>query len=71
MTQHFESKFKGLVGSAYKQSYQTLGLKRTAGLSAYLKYLTYQLITNQATLSSGFFLRVTLAGTSQILSFFT
>ncbi|GLS26529.1 transposase [Marinibactrum halimedae] len=36
MTQHFESRFKGLVGSVYslKKACQSLGMKRISGLSA-------------------------------------
>jgi len=40
MTQHFESKFKGLVGTAYKlkQICQKLGYKRTPGLKPCVDY---------------------------------
>jgi len=40
MTQHFESKFKGLVGAAYKlkQVCQKLGYKRTPGLKPCVDY---------------------------------
>ena len=40
MTQHFESHFKGLVGSAYqlKQTCQQLGYTRTPGIKACLEY---------------------------------
>ena len=41
MTQHFESRFKGLVGSAYKlkQTCQQLGYIRTPGITACQQYL--------------------------------
>ena len=41
MTQHFESHFKGLVGSAYKlkQTCQQLGYTRTPGIKPCLEYL--------------------------------
>ena len=41
MTQHFESHFKGLVGSAYKlkQTCQQLGYRRTPGIKPCLEYL--------------------------------
>ena len=40
LTQHFESRFKGLVGSAYKlkQTCQSLGYQRTPGIKNCLKY---------------------------------
>ena len=40
LTQNFESKFKGLVGSAHKlrQACQSLGYKRTPGVTACLNY---------------------------------
>ncbi|MCU7919223.1 MAG: hypothetical protein KZQ95_12830 [Candidatus Thiodiazotropha sp. (ex Epidulcina cf. delphinae)] len=43
MTQHFESKFKGLVGAAYtlKAACQTLGYRRTPNLAACRRLLTY------------------------------
>ena len=42
LTTHFESRFKGLVGHAYrlKQVARNLGLKRPPGLGACLKYLS-------------------------------
>ncbi|MCU7922741.1 MAG: transposase [Candidatus Thiodiazotropha sp. (ex Dulcina madagascariensis)] len=42
MTQHFESKFKGLVGTAYtfKAACQTLGYRRTPNLAACQQLLT-------------------------------
>jgi REP element-mobilizing transposase RayT len=42
LTQHFESKFKGLVGSCYqlKKAYQTLGYRRVPNLSAASQYFT-------------------------------
>ncbi|MCU7919141.1 MAG: transposase [Candidatus Thiodiazotropha sp. (ex Epidulcina cf. delphinae)] len=42
MTQHFESKFKGLVGTAYtlKAACQTLGYRRTPNLAACRQLLT-------------------------------
>jgi len=42
MTQHFESQFKGFVGSAYKlkQTCKALGYIRTPGLKPCLKLLT-------------------------------
>ena len=40
LTQHFESRFKGLVGSAYKlkQTCQSLGYQRTPGIKNCLKF---------------------------------
>ncbi|MCU7921016.1 MAG: hypothetical protein KZQ95_22055 [Candidatus Thiodiazotropha sp. (ex Epidulcina cf. delphinae)] len=42
MTQHFESKFKGLVGTAYtlKAACQILGYRRTPNLSVCQRLLT-------------------------------
>ena len=42
LTKHFESGFKGLVGSAFalKQACQTLNYQRQPGLAANLKYLS-------------------------------
>jgi hypothetical protein len=42
MTQHFESKFKGLVGSCYqlKKACQKLGYRRTPNLSAVSHFFT-------------------------------
>jgi len=42
LTQHFESKFKGLVGAAYKikQACETLGYKRTSNLQRCLLYFS-------------------------------
>ncbi|MCG7977031.1 MAG: hypothetical protein G8D81_20245 [gamma proteobacterium symbiont of Clathrolucina costata] len=41
MTQHFESRFKGLVGTSYKlkEACQRLGYHRTSNLGAALRYL--------------------------------
>ena len=40
LTQHFESRFKGLVGTAYKlkQTCKTLGYQRTPGIKSSLLY---------------------------------
>ena len=42
LTQNFESKFKGLVGAAYKvkQACETLGYKRTSNLQRCLLYFS-------------------------------